>query len=294
MKVFHPSPVAFYYHGDNPRALVWYKKIQSWIKRHFPRITTFPVVAHASSLTSKKQKPPKLVVVLGGDGAILEAVQTYYRYNPLFIGLNLGHVGFLSSVRKEKDFLQGLAQIFKGKYHIIPRMMLKIQLIREGKTIFSSYALNDIAVQNLYGIVNIGISVDSHPIQRIRGTGVLVSTATGSTAYNLSAHGPIVMPDIKCMIITELLDHNLPTPSLIIKRNRVIELSIDHFRAHNRFKITGTNEEADVILAVDAEEILALRKGDRIHIQKSDRLVRFAELEKNYFFKSLHDTFLFH
>lgn len=281
--------IQFYYRPDMPRAVFWEKKLTTWIHTRFPKIK----ILRANISPPSRASAPQLLVVLGGDGTILEAAQRFQRWHPLIFGLNLGHVGFLASVRKEKDFLKGLEQVLQKKYRAVPHMLIRATLKRDGRTIFSEYALNDIAIQNLLGLVDISVAVEGHPVQYIHGSGVLVATATGSTAYNLSAHGPIVMPDIKCLIITELLDHSIPTPSLIIKRNRTITLKIEDFRKKDRFIIRKTGEPADVVLSTDTERVIALKKGDVVFIKKSERLIRFAELEKNYFFKSLREKFSF-
>lgn len=281
--------ISFYYRTDVEKTVKWQRKIEIWIKKNSPKTRILP----ANTVPKNKKNAPQLLVVLGGDGTILEAAQRFQPWNPLILGLNLGHVGFLASVREEKNFIRGVAHVFHKKYRAVPHMLIRASLFRRGKKIFSSDALNDIAVQNLWGLVDIEVLVDGHPTQYIHGNGVLISTATGSTAYNLSAHGPIVMPDIKCMIITELLDHNIPTPSLIIKRNRTITLKIDGFRQNNRFTIRKTNQIADVVLVTDTDKMIALEKGDQIIVKKSDRLIRFAELDKNYFFSSLQEKFAF-
>lgn len=225
---------------------------------------------------------------------MLEAARTYQKANLLLVGLNLGNIGFLSSIRKSRHFLKEIKQICEGAYRIVPRMMIQVDITRKNKKIFSSYALNEIAVQNLFGMTAIDILINRHIIQRVRGSGVIVATATGSTAYNLSAHGPIVMPDIKCFIITKLLDHNIPTPSIIVKKNNTVELIITGFRKTDKFLIKETHEPADVILAADSERIIPLQKHDRISIKKSERLIRFMELEDHHFFKSLQEKFSFH
>jgi NAD+ kinase len=233
------------------------------------------------------------LIVLGGDGTILEAARKYQSGGSLILGLNLGQVGFLASCRNQKKFLASIDAVLQGKHHIAKRMMLASRVVRRGKTIFSAASLNDVAIQNPLGIVEIKVSIEGHPFQYVRGTGLLVSTATGSTAYNLSAHGPIVMPDIKCFIITELLDHNIPTPSIVIKRNREIILDIVDFRKRGLLSVKKTGESADVLLASDSDIVCALQKGDTVVVSRSPRLVKFAEIEKGYFFKSLREKFAF-
>lgn len=289
MTRFHFKKIAFYYRPDVSGTKVWEQKLRTLVQHHSPASRILPT----SVIPKSRENAPDILIVLGGDGTILEATQRFQRWNPLIFGMNLGHIGFLASVRKQKHFFESLRRVLKKDYKTVSRMLIKATIIRGDKNIFSGYALDDIAVQSLFGMVDVTVSVEGHPIQHVHGNGVLVATPTGSTAYNLSAHGPIVMPDIKCLVITELLDHSIPTPSLIIKKNRTIVLNIDDFRKTDRFIIRKTGEYADVVLATDSERVIALRKGDRIEIKKSEHLIRFVELEKHYFFKSLQEKFAF-
>src|SRR3989338_6276929 len=266
--------ISFYYRTDVEKTVKCQRKIEIWITKNSPKTRILP----ANTVPKNKKNAPQLLVVLGGDGTILEAAQRFQPWNPLILGLNLGHVGFLASVREEKNFIRGVAHVFHKKYRAVPHMLIRASLFRRGKKIFSSDALNDIAVQNLWGLVDIEVLVDGHPTQYIHGNGVLISTATGSTAYNLSAHGPIVIPDIKCMIITELLDHNIPTQSLVIKWNRTIKIKVLNFRKKDTFSISQSGQSADAILACDCATITPLEPSDEIIITKSRREFNFAEL----------------
>src|SRR3989338_8435043 len=183
---------SIFYHDSNKRAVLWSEKIKKSVKK----------LRLKESLTK-----PDVVIVLGGDGTILEAARKYQKSSSIILGLNLGTVGFLASVREEKNFLKALEKFFKGGYNIIERMMIVAEVKRKGKIIFSGDALNEVVVKNPLCVMELEAKVEDHPVQYIRGTGIMVATATGSTAYNLSAHGPIVMPDIKCLIITEILDN---------------------------------------------------------------------------------------
>lgn len=272
--------VEIFYRPDNKEAPAWAKKIARFIEESHKN---WKIV----------DKGGDVVIVLGGDGTILEATRIYQKQKPIILGLNLGHVGFLASVRDPKDFLAGLDKFFSGKYKISPRMMMSAKIIRGGKAIFETKSLNDVSVENISGLVEISVRIEGQEVQYIRGTGVLVSTATGSTAYNLSAHGPIVMPDIKCFILSEVMDHNIPTPSIVIKRNREIHLKVMDFREKSIFSLTATGEKCDVIFRADGENFCVLKKGDEIVIKRSPTLIRFAELEDTYFFKSLHEKFDF-
>jgi NAD+ kinase len=281
--------IGFFYRPDIPEARAWERRIAAWARRHSPGSE----ILQANALPKNRKEAPGVLIVLGGDGTILEASQKFQKWNPLVIGLNLGRVGFLATIREPRDFMAGLERLFAGEYRAVPRMMVKASLIRRGKTIYTVHNLNDILVQSLFSLVKIKVCVDDHPVQHVHGSGVLVSTATGSTAYNLSAHGPIVMPDIRCLVVTELMDHNLPTPTLIIKRDRTVSLHIQDFRKRDEFLIRRSSERADVILTADTANIIPLQKNDTVVIKKSPRLIRFAELDKNYFFKSLEEKLAF-
>ena len=275
IKTFH-----VFYRPGNKRALVWAKKINALIKKSFPRL-------------KENLKKPDIVIVLGGDGTILEAARKYHELGSIILGLNLGYVGFLASVRDEKGFIKALNDFFSGKYGIIERMMLSAQVVRKGKTVFSAEALNEVVIKNPLGMVELQAKISGHPVKHIRGTGLLVSTATGSTAYNLSAHGPIIMPDIKCIIITELLDHSIPSPSVVVKYNNEVIVKIVSYRKTGVLSLTKNKQKVDVLMMADGESIFPLEEKDEINIKSSPHLVKFAELEKNYFFKSLQEKFGF-
>ena len=280
MKTSSIKTVGFFYRADNKSAKQWESKIQLWIREQYPAVK---VVA----------RRPEALIVLGGDGTILEAVRSHEKHNTIIFGLNLGLVGFLASAREPDAFFPALEKLLSGQYTIVERMMLNAVVYRGGKKVFASNSLNEFSIQSILGMVEIGVSVERHTMQLIRGSGVLVATATGSTAFNLSAHGPIVMPDIKCLIVTEIMDHNLPTPSMVIKRTRKVELRVNGFRKRGLFLIKKNKKDVDVVLLGDGENIFPLGERDRVMVTASPRLMRFAEIEKSYFFKSLEEKFSF-
>lgn len=270
----------FFFKPDNHKAAFWQEKIISWLKKYYPDI----------KITSKK---PEALLVLGGDGTILEAARKSQKKGPVILGLNLGQIGFLASVREQNKFLSSLKKFLAGDYKTVERMMLRASVLRKGKKVFLEEALNDVIVQNPFGMVALQVSIEDHPVQNIKGTGLLISTATGSTAYNLSAHGPILMPDIKGFVVTEILDHNIPTPSMVIKYDKKIFIKVADFRERGLFSISSTGEKVDIVLISDGEKIFPLKLGDIIRIEKSPRMISFAELEPHYFFKSLQEKFSF-
>ena len=272
--------VYLFYKEENTRAVKCSKKIKEWLLGKNIPIADDVLKADA-------------VIVLGGDGTILEAARIPKAKNAIIVGLNLGNVGFLASVREEKNFLFALEKFFNGEYKSVKRIMLSTEVSRQGKKVFSATALNEVLVSNLLGVVELEVSIDGYGIQSVRGSGILVSSATGSTAYNLSAHGPIVSPDIQCLVITELLDHGLPTPSIVIKPEHKVEVVIGNFREHRLLASVDGRESIDVLLQADGDTTFPLKKNDIVSISGSPYLVTFAELEDSYFFKSLREKFSF-
>src|SRR3989338_6452966 len=134
----HKTFTIFHYR-DNKGALVWSRKIHAMIKNNF-------------SYLREDSKKPDVVIVLGGDGTILEAARKYHELGSMIFGLNLGHVGFLASARKERDFLNALNLFLSGKYHVLERMMISAQVLRNKKIIFNSEALNEVVIKNLLGM----------------------------------------------------------------------------------------------------------------------------------------------
>jgi len=283
--------------------LFWANKIKVHIKKKYP---------HASFVG----KNPDVLMILGGDGTILEAARRYHHKttshqffplgrhspltrrggigagpSPLILGLNLGNIGFLASVRESKNFVKDIDRFLNGKFSVSERIILNAQILRGGKNVFSGEILNEVVAQSILGMVDLEVMIGGTGIRKIRGSGVLVATATGSTAFNLSAHGPIVMPDIKCLIITEIMDHNVPTPSIVVKYNEEVTIKINGFRQKGVLSISNSKKKADVVLVADGDKIFPLEKGDIIKIKSSDHLVKFVEVEPNYFFKSLKDKF---
>lgn len=282
--------IIIHYRDDVKKTKEWHDKISEWVKLHYPETK----IASSYNLLKDKGTAPDAIIVLGGDGTILEAARKYHKWDPLIVGFNLGRVGFLASVREESMFLKSLDLLFKNKYKADPRLMISATILRKNKVIARLDALNEILIQHLLGMVQLKVEIGQYPFQYINGNGVLISTAGGSTALNLSAHGPIVMPNIKCFIVTELLDHNIPTPSVVVKRNNTITVTVEDYRKQNKFIIAKTKKTVDVILSADGDNIIPLRKNDKILIRESKYQIRIAEMEKNYFLKSVQEKFAFH
>lgn len=272
--------VSFFYNENNKKSKFWVQEVKKIINK-FDKTIVFD------------NEKPDVVFVFGGDGMIIRSIKSFGYNQALFIGMNLGKVGFLTSVRHQKDFLKSTEMFLKGDYFVSQRSLLRVEVIRNNQIVFKDNVLNEVVVQSLIGMVNLDVKIDGFPFQNIYGTGVLVSTTTGSTAYNLSAHGPLVMPNIECMILRELMDHNIPTPSLITSKDKKITIDVVDFRKKDIVKIkqSGKMLDADVLLVSDGQNLFPLEKQDKILVKTNIKKIDIVEFEKDYFLSSLKDKF---
>lgn len=271
----------FIYHNlENPKAKLWVKKISTWMKKNHENI-------------KEDSKRPELLIILGGDGTILAGARKFEKVGPKILALNLGRVGFLASVRDNGKFLKYIKKFFDNDYILETRNVLEVKVLRGKKEICHDIAINEVAIQNPLGMVELTVKIEGHPIQSVRGTGILVSTPTGSTAFNLSAHGPIVMPSLECVILTELLDHDIPTPSLVVPKGNNICINIDNFREHKLLSISKTGEPADVLLSADSKHPVPLKKNDLVIVSNHIRPIKLISFDEHYFLKSIQDKFSF-
>lgn len=197
-----------------------------------------------------------LVVVLGGDGTILHVADAVRGMELPIIGINLGGKGFLAGLEELEIPL--VADVAAGKYRISRRMMLDVELLRDGDVIFSQCVLNDVVVHggnvDCIGIIARG---DGIPIAHFNGDGIIVATPTGSTAYSMSAGGPLVEPDNENILLTPICAHNLTGKSFVLSPNRVV--TIEPERIHDR----------PAILVADGGDGIPLVRGDRVRVRKS-------------------------
>ena len=223
-----------------------------------------------------------LVIALGGDGTILRCVHEHPGVPVL--GFNLGGLGYLSSVEK-KDFDQALALLAGGRYRIAERTMLSVGAScgADGQGSARVVALNDIVItREMTGhAAMIDLSVDGHRATRYLADGLVIATPTGSTAYSLSAGGPVVMPDARSFVITPMNPHALGIrPQVVADSSRLVinAISRDSVSASRRGKAAESGTAALGVYA-DGEPVAMLAAGDVIEISKSEQVAKFVELE---------------
>ena len=210
-----------------------------------------------------------LVVSLGGDGTILQASRFLAGSGVPIIGVNMGNKGFLAEL-ESVDLLRVL-EVAQGNYTVQPRMMLDVEVLRDGKTVFSSRALNDASVRALVSLIRLEAFGDGSEITAFSGDGIIVSTPTGSTAYSMAAGGPIVEPDADCIILTPICTFRLAARSIVLMPERDVRI---------RLPEQGSKQ---VMLSVDGETFEVL-DGDEIHVRRSRDSLLMAKFSDHSFY----------
>lgn len=217
-----------------------------------------------------------VMVCLGGDGTFLKAARKLFGKETPILGINLGNLGFLSEVDK-KDIDSAIKRVVEGDFRIEKRMLLETAIIRENNIIARDIVLNDVVISRgaISRILHLKTYINNAFVDLYPGDGLIVSTPTGSTAYSLSAGGPLVEPDGELIIATPICPHLLYSRSFITTGDRVVKVDIA--------------EECDHIamVTVDGQNGYEVRGGDSIETKKSSNYLRMVRIDSRNFFDVL-------
>ena len=220
-----------------------------------------------------------LVICFGGDGTILHMAKTATRNEVPILGVNIGTMGFMAEL--EAGEIGKLAQLAKGDYTIDKRMMLDVTVRRDKDIIFHDICLNDVVVTKgaIARIVNLYVRCDDQLALECGGDGVILATPTGSTAYNLSAGGPIVEPGAKNILITPICAHDMVSRGLVVDQDRVVTVGLTKNMRRNAF------------LSVDGGKAVRMNMGDVATVHKSSMETRLVRLKQRTFYDVLNAKF---
>lgn len=224
----------------------------------------------------------EMAIVLGGDGTLLGVARQLAPLNIPLFGINAGHLGFLTDA--EPNHLdEAIEQIIAGRYEIEDRLMVEATVFRNGEEIAQWIGLNDagIAKGSFARMVTLQVAVDGAEVDTYRGDGVLISTPTGSTAYSLSCGGPVIVPQLKVMVVTPICPHTLVSRPFVIDCDQEITLTVD--ASHQ-----------DIGLTVDGQVGTKLLPGDIVRVRKSQYHTSLVTCRQRDFFmvlrQKLHGT----
>ncbi|MFQ5695602.1 MAG: NAD(+)/NADH kinase, partial [Terriglobia bacterium] len=216
-----------------------------------------------------------LLIVLGGDGTLLAAARLAQECDVPILGVNLGHLGFLTEITVEEIY-PTLEDVLAGRHRVDRRTMIEAEVEREGRPVARYLALNDIVLHKaaMARILDFEVSIDGTFVSRIRADGLILATPTGSTAYSLSAGGPIIVPRADALVVTPIAPHMLTNRPLVIPGDSTIEV-----------KVGPTAEAAHG--TVDGQVGEELRSGDCIRARRSAKVVQLIVSPRRDYFQVL-------
>ncbi len=216
-------------------------------------------------------KDTDLVIVLGGDGTILKVIGDAAMHNTPVIGINLGHLGFLTQA--ERDDEEIFDKIVNGEFSVKHFMMLKARVLKSGKLVSEHIALNDIILRGKESrMISLQVEVDGNITNHYLADGIVAASSTGSTAYSLSSGGPIVHQDLDCIILTPVCPHSLKSRCIIVPPDSKVVLRFD----------SSCSSEAE--LKADGNFAGYLEDGDLVEIERYETRAPLAILDgHNYF-----------
>ncbi len=200
-----------------------------------------------------------ILVVLGGDGTLLRTAHALQQFTKPLMGINLGSLGFLTCVSSQ-DYRQAVHHLVHGDYVLSPRTLLHAKVFRQGQIVAASTCLNDAVITrgSLSQLVRMDLTIDGAQLTRYNADGLIIATPTGSTAYSLSANGPVVLPDARVFIVTPICPHVLTNRSVVVGEGSIMEVR------------PVLDDEAELFLSVDGQQVISLHRGDTVRLSKAD------------------------
>lgn len=219
------------------------------------------------------------VICFGGDGTILHMAKTATRHGLPILGVNIGTMGFMAEL--ESSELSMLSRLATDDYALDSRMMLDVTVHRDRDIIFHDICLNDVVITKgaVARIVHLSVKCDGVQAMECGGDGVIVSTPTGSTAYSLSAGGPIVEPDANSILVTPICAHDVANKGFVASEKRVISVQMTHNARRNAF------------LSADGGKALKMNMGDVATVRKSDLSTNLIRLKDRSFYDVINMKF---
>ena len=218
---------------------------------------------------------PNVVIVLGGDGTLLAAARAFARTTTPILSVNLGSLGFLTEIPLS-DLYPTLEAWCDNCAEVEVRSMMHAELVRDGEMLRQWDALNDVVVAKgtIARMGDFTVEIDSQLVATFRADGIIVSTPTGSTAYNLAANGPIVMPSVSAMLVTPICPHLLTIRPIVTPGDATVSVHV-------------VGVPNDIYLTVDGQEAVELKLGDYVYCKRSESSVRLLRSQPNGLFSVL-------
>lgn len=253
------------------------RELGQWLERRGIEVACDDATRRATGGAGPRfdpDEPYDLVVVLGGDGTLLSVARSVLQGVPI-LGVNLGSLGFLTEVNRG-ELYPALVRVLDGEHGIEERPLLDVELRRIAGGRAEYRVFNDAVVTKsaLSRIIELSLRVDGNLVARFRADGLIISSPTGSTAYNLSAGGPIVHPLLPVVILTPICPHALTLRPVVVPASAQIEVVLE-------------TDREEVFLTLDGQEGTTLSRGDTISVRRSERHARLVKVGGRTFYDSL-------
>ena len=255
-------------------------QLVAWLREHRKHVVLDP---KAATLLGKAAPPSgggiaakaDMVLVLGGDGTMLNAARLVEKRSVPILGINMGGLGFLTEVGADQLY-KTLERVFAGDYSLEERLMLRARLEGHGRRITDATVLNDVVVAKgeLSRMIAMTIAIDGQFVTSLRGDGLILSTPTGSTAYSMSAGGPIVTPSVTALVITPICPHTLTHRPLLVPSTA-------------RLEVTLTSHDKGAMVTFDGQVGVAMKEGDTVTIEPSRHKTRLIRLPEGTYYDVL-------
>lgn len=216
-------------------------------------------------------KNADMLITFGGDGTILHLAKLVALNKVPVLGINMGGLGFVAEL--ESGELDALRKLKDWNFELEYRMMLDVSVVREGRQIYTNLGLNDAVIREgpISHVIHLKVSSDGRHLADIAGDGVIVATPTGSTAYSLSAGGPVVEPTAQTMVVCPICTHNMRFSSYVLSPEHVLTVELER------------NGRKPVYLFVDESRAFALRADDKVFVRRSRYVTKLARLTEKSF-----------
>ena len=271
-----------------PEALAALTDAAAWLGVH----NCTPVIEEASArqarLETRWPTVPRarigvgadVVLTFGGDGTLLGAASAVAQsaVDTPVLGINLGRLGFLTEVSRA-ELVPALEALIAGRFHLESRLLISGEVERDGQTSASHLALNDIVVTRgaFSRMIEVDVTIAKQSVWRVQADGLIIATATGSTAYNLSAGGPIVHPEVDALVLTPIAPHTLTNRPLVLPATTRVTLRPD------------IAPQADVVLTFDGQYGVPLVAHDAVHVVRAPRVLRLVRISSRTHFDMLRE-----
>ena len=248
--------VALVYNADKPRAHLEWQRLKRWLLHHKVKVV-------AASKVTRAMQDTDLVVAVGGDGTVLSVARQVAHWGTPVLGVNVGRLGFLTATEAGAMF-RTLSRVLAGEGRMEVRTMLSVTATAKGKKIGPYLGLNDGVIRSGASgrALNLVAYVRGKPLASYVGGGLILSTPTGSTGYNLAASGPILYPDLDVLLLSPICPHSLMQRPLVMPTFEVVDVEV-------------LRPSTEALLCVDGYVVQKLHAGDRVSLRRAEEQVKF-------------------